>query len=629
MNKFKKVLLGALSALTLGLFVVTGAKVNATAKTANIMFCDYTSAQTNLAVNDLTVSWNARKSDKNGVTFVRYDNNESVTPSNSATSNVANFGSDTDYISITSSYAWNGKFSVYSSGTNNDTLLFNSTNSKTGTSVVTASGSTGTTSKTLCEITVSDVPAGTVYIFRSGSKELKCFQAQISYNVPDYKITYSTEQGTAPNDIESTSTLTNDMLASISATGYQFNGWYLDQEHTIPATTSSVLSQYASNTGVVTLYADWVDLNATYNVTFMNGNVQYGDVISIPYDSNYIATIGDSMPNNPTKDGYIFDGWYTADGTNNVWGNKVTSSTEITASMVNNKAITLYAKFSVDPVVNATFDKYAGFSSLPTSNIENDISDVVINAYLTAPGSKSYFVKAKTNKTTFNDNVTLTNQVQTKRLVLTLSTIAKVDIYAQQTGSASRTIEVINTKNGNVVGSFIPSGTSNKNVFTIYLAPGTYNLDGYEGDALSNINFFGVIIDTSKKLSDNVSSEIHTQYNNNTPALADKLRLIGYIDGVTDVADITSVTINATVTRSSDSKVATLSYSINKLFQSFNDDYTATTGRYYAVVIINDIDDLIADTTNYYTLSTLSITVTFDDTSSVTSTGFKSFKIGE
>lgn len=84
-------------------------------------------------------------------------------------------------------------------------------------------------------------------------------------------------------------------------TGYTFAGWYLQPEYvdSFNFATDTVKSNF-------TLYADW-SINS-YKVSFnSNGGNYTPDTIVAVYNTRIEA------PEEPTKDGFVFDGWYTDD----------------------------------------------------------------------------------------------------------------------------------------------------------------------------------------------------------------------------------------------------------------------------------------------------------------------------
>ena len=119
-------------------------------------------------------------------------------------------------------------------------------------------------------------------------------------------------------------------LPTPTRTGYTFKGWYTAASG---GTKAGGAGDSYTPTAAITLYAQWTA--NTYTVTF---NATGGSVSptskSVTYDSTY-----ETLPT-PTKEGYEFLGWYTAE----TGGSQITSSTtvKITANQ------TLYAHW--DPL---------------------------------------------------------------------------------------------------------------------------------------------------------------------------------------------------------------------------------------------------------------------------------------
>lgn len=105
--------------------------------------------------------------------------------------------------------------------------------------------------------------------------------------------------------------------------GYNFLGWFADDEYTKPF---------------------------NFDMPILEDTVIYGRYETIEYSITYVLEMGENDPENPTiytvesaivlfdavaPEGYVFDGWYDADG------NRIT---EITAGSLGN--ITLYARFT-------------------------------------------------------------------------------------------------------------------------------------------------------------------------------------------------------------------------------------------------------------------------------------------
>lgn len=139
-----------------------------------------------------------------------------------------------------------------------------------------------------------------------------------------YTIKFETNGGTLIDDI----TLQHEELLpdSISTTkeNYKFGGWYLDKELATPFDTS------VGVTASVTLYAKWVGI--VCHITFEeDGGTEVSDL-----DVNYGQII--IKPTNPTKDGFIFGGWFTDSELTKIYN----------FSNVVRSDLTLYAKWVVD-----------------------------------------------------------------------------------------------------------------------------------------------------------------------------------------------------------------------------------------------------------------------------------------
>lgn len=118
---------------------------------------------------------------------------------------------------------------------------------------------------------------------------------------------------------------------------YYFAGWYIEPEF-----INSWDFYNDVVTGDMTLYADWTSINP-YTVTF---NSMGGSQI----ESQQVADRGMvSKPDDPAKNGYIFDGWYKEEACQNKW---------IFYSDIVRSDLTLYAKWL--PAYEIVFDSNGG-----------------------------------------------------------------------------------------------------------------------------------------------------------------------------------------------------------------------------------------------------------------------------
>ncbi|MBQ9206323.1 MAG: InlB B-repeat-containing protein [Treponema sp.] len=171
-------------------------------------------------------------------------------------------------------------------------------------------------------------------------------------------VTYSTEHATAPEKLTVTdgTALTAEQLPALTAEGYTFGGWYdgetkaeagykVTKDVTLTANWTAVGTGGSDpqNPDTPTAPDDSGDTGktTTYTVTFTtNGGTE---IASQKIESGKTAT----EPTAPTKDGYIFGGWFTDSNFTKAF----TFSTAITAD------ITLYAKWieASKPTYTVTF----------------------------------------------------------------------------------------------------------------------------------------------------------------------------------------------------------------------------------------------------------------------------------
>ena len=147
----------------------------------------------------------------------------------------------------------------------------------------------------------------------------------------------------------------SDLDPGASETGATFAGWYLDAACTQPVTFPYTV------TGNVTFYADWED--SGYLVTF---NTMGGD----PMEARRVAVIPGSGRNPanefvPTKEGYVFRGWYLSEQ------NSINNVRPITSYPYQiGRDLTLFAGWDEELDPNATQQKvttqapYSAFKAL-------------------------------------------------------------------------------------------------------------------------------------------------------------------------------------------------------------------------------------------------------------------------
>jgi len=122
--------------------------------------------------------------------------------------------------------------------------------------------------------------------------------------------------------------------------GYVFEGWYTEREGGTEFTLITLVPES------ITVYARWT-ANADVRVTF-DGNggtptTQYRDVQGG-------LTVGTAMPADPTREGYLFVGWYT----------EIEGGTEFTSATVITETMTVYARWTTNEAVRVDFNANGG-----------------------------------------------------------------------------------------------------------------------------------------------------------------------------------------------------------------------------------------------------------------------------
>ncbi len=142
------------------------------------------------------------------------------------------------------------------------------------------------------------------------------------------------------SDFESLLVLSGNKISEPSPAptkkGYELDGWYSDEKLTTKFNfdTDSVTSD-------LTLYAKWTP--ETYWIDYLN----IDGATNPNKDTTYTIESADITLKDATKEGYVFDGWYSKDGSlNGNWGERITKITKGSTGDVK-----LYAKWtkSEDP----------------------------------------------------------------------------------------------------------------------------------------------------------------------------------------------------------------------------------------------------------------------------------------
>ncbi len=161
---------------------------------------------------------------------------------------------------------------------------------------------------------VSITAAQTLYAHWTANSYTVSFNANGgSVDTSSKDVTYDGTYGTLPTPTKA---------------GYHFEGWYT----AVSGGTEITSSSKVKITSKQTLYARWTE--ADYTVAFsVNGGKESLTPIGVTYGGIY-----GNLPT-PTRDGYTFDGWYTA----STGGSKITSSSKVTITANQ----TLYAHWTL------------------------------------------------------------------------------------------------------------------------------------------------------------------------------------------------------------------------------------------------------------------------------------------
>lgn len=121
-----------------------------------------------------------------------------------------------------------------------------------------------------------------------------------NYN-ESYTVTYESDYGSAPSakTVSIGTVLTNNQLQQLAYKGYDFNGWYIG---------SKKIEAGFVVTSNITLKAKWSP--KSYSITY---NLNGGENNSLNPDKYTYSENEESVIKleNPTKDGFIFEGWYS------------------------------------------------------------------------------------------------------------------------------------------------------------------------------------------------------------------------------------------------------------------------------------------------------------------------------
>jgi len=159
------------------------------------------------------------------------------------------------------------------------------------------------------------------------------------WNLINYNITYNLDGGTNGAN-ETTYTVDDENITLVNPTkdGYNFVGWYTS----IDFSGESITSIDVSNERDITLYAKWGPNE--FSLTFMLNDEANEIITTVNQIGSIITAIDD-----PDKNGYTFDGWYSDDTYTSVYS----------FSTMPAEDVTVYAKWNLN-TYNISYELYGG-----------------------------------------------------------------------------------------------------------------------------------------------------------------------------------------------------------------------------------------------------------------------------
>lgn len=184
--------------------------------------------------------------------------------------------------------------------------------------------------------------------YNASSPVVQSLQLYAKWTINQYTITFESAGGSEVDAITQNYDSAVDAPADPTREGYTFNGW----SQAVP----SVMPD-----GNLTLTAQW--LINSYTITFDSNE---GSAVS-PITQNFGANV--SAPTNPTREGYLFQGWFTDD---------LTFENEYVFTSMPSQNVTVFAKWEelVGTYYTVTFDSLGGTSVISQQVIENGYAEL-------------------------------------------------------------------------------------------------------------------------------------------------------------------------------------------------------------------------------------------------------------
>ena len=189
----------------------------------------------------------------------------------------------------------------------------------------------------LSEIDDEDVSGVPLYVLGEDDKpekEIIIQEDETVKEIPIYTITFDATGGTVSKtqDITNAKGELTSALPTPARDGYKFAGWFTATENGEKVTTGTVFSK---NT---TVYAQWTKDDKpkeSYTITFNANGGKVNGQETATQQTDKTGKLTAALPT-PTRDGYTFNGWFTA----KEGGTKITADTKFTENT------TLYAQWT-------------------------------------------------------------------------------------------------------------------------------------------------------------------------------------------------------------------------------------------------------------------------------------------
>ena len=192
------------------------------------------------------------------------------------------------------------------------------------------------------------IDAALTQSYNVSSPVVQSLQLYAKWTINQYTITFDSADGSAVDAISQDYNSEIDAPADPTREGYTFNGWSQAVPSVMPAVNLTLTAQWLIN---------------TYTITF---NSNEGSAVS-PITQNFGSNV--SAPAIPTREGYLFQGWFIDD---------VSFENEFVFTTMPSQNITLFAKWEelVGTYYTVTFDSLGGTTVTSQQVIENGYAEL-------------------------------------------------------------------------------------------------------------------------------------------------------------------------------------------------------------------------------------------------------------